>query len=92
MQFKVTRTEIDGTKHELEPVEAFTFMDAEREHERIKQLYPDDFINFISIEGSFICGQPLNMKLDGEQWKEGRLDWNSYINKWYPKLLSEHTY
>lgn len=51
-------------------------------HTEMEKQYPDCFVNF-SWGDSFICGQPINMKLDEIAMENGTVTWEEYQEKWY---------
>ena len=52
-------------------------------HRLMSEAYPDCFVNFTLADGSFICGQPLNMAKDEQAVKDETMTWEEYEEKWY---------
>ena len=52
-------------------------------HRLMCEAYPDCFVNFTLADGSFICGQPLNMAKDDQAVKDETMTWEEYKEKWY---------
>ena len=53
---------------------------------------PDCFVNYTwetETGTSFICGQPLSMRLDEQAMEEGTMSFEEYSAKWYPTAEPE---
>ena len=62
-----------------------TFEDICAYHSGLEKMHPNSHVNFtwpstIPNEKNFICGMPVNMRIDGEL-----MDFEDYFAKWYSK-------
>lgn len=53
-------------------------------HTAISKENPDNWVNFVWENGSFIAGVPYNMTRDERLMDAGLLTWDEYKAKWYP--------
>jgi len=51
-------------------------------HWLLSTNHPDEFVNFTYGKG-FICGQPMNMKLDESKVNAGTMTHEDLMTKWY---------
>lgn len=60
--------------------ETMPFEQIENLHKQFEAFNPDCHVNFHIDSENFICGMPVNMKLD-----EKRLTFDQFMAKWYSK-------
>jgi len=69
----------------------YSFSQMDKFHKQFEAKYPNAHVNFVwfpknSDSESFICGMPLNMKLDEIRVDKGEMAEAEYHNKWYANV------
>ena len=63
----------------------------EKRHKEIQEKYPDCNVNFYweKYDGKHILGKVKNIEKDRLLVNEGKMDWEIFINKWFPSTIIE---
>lgn len=69
----------------------YSFEQMDTFHKQFEKKYPNAHVNFSwtpkgATQPSFICGMPLNMKLDETKVYKGKMSEAEYDKKWYANV------